>query len=87
MRLTKYNHPLLRQIRRTDFRIKELAQLCKISESSLYALLRGERRYSLEDTYNLTEVLGCTLEEILNYSPDVEDDVEDEDAEEEPKDE
>ena len=57
-------------IRQSGCRIEELAGLTKIPEVSLYKLIRGEEKYSAQAVYNLTEALGCSLEELLEGDDD-----------------
>lgn len=70
MKLIKYRRKLLALIRQSGWKIEEVAGLIKMPESALYKIIRGEQGYGAETIYSFTEVLGCTLEELLEGDDD-----------------
>lgn len=48
---------------------EDIAESLGIKKSRYGTWERGERMMSLEQAYNVTEVLGCTLEELVGRAP------------------
>lgn len=57
-------------VKRKGIKIKDVSEMMGLEYSALYRKRTGERRFSLNDVLKLTEILGCSIQELV-YGFDV----------------